>query len=165
MYLVRLLVGADAAEYRTLRLEALERRPDLFSASYAEDQGLPVTRHQGAIAENQIYGGFRNDALLGVFALGHPTFIKGRHKAVLHGFYIRDGHWGSDLPDLLMSAMLRGLNGEVEDVHARVSADDDDALLLFRRHGFSTVGTEPRALKLDNGRYVDHYLMHRVVYR
>lgn len=165
MYLVRLLVGADAAEYRALRLEALEHRPDLFSASYAEDQGLPVTRYQGAMAENRIYGGFRNDVLDGVLALSRPTFVKGRHKSVIHGLYIRDRHWRSDLPDLLINTMLRDLDGEVEDVHARVSADDDDALLLFRRHGFSTIGTEPHALKLDNGRYVDHYLMHRAVYR
>lgn len=165
MYQVRLLVGADAVEYRALRLEALEHRSDLFSASYAEDQGLPVTRHQGVMAENWMFGGFRNETLEGVLALGRPTFVKGRHKAVIHGLYIRGAHWPSDLPDLLMNTMLRSLDREVEDVHARVSADDDDALLLFRRHGFSTVGTEPHALKLDNGRYVDHYLMHRAVGR
>ncbi len=165
MYEVRQLAAADAADYRELRLEALERRPDLFTASYAEDQGLPVARHEGAIAHNMIYGGFSRGRLAGVLALGRPSFVKARHKAVIHGLYVRDEAWNTDLPDALMTVTLRGLGEEIECLHAHVSAEDNNALLLFRRHGFSTVGTEPRALKLDGRHYVDHYLMCRIFAR
>ena len=117
------------------------------------------------MAENHMIGGFDAGRLAGVVAVGQPTFVKGRHKAVVHGLYIRDGDWSTDLPDTLMNGMLHDLDPDIECLYARVSAEDNDALMLFRRHGFSTVGTEPRALKLEDGRYVDHYLMFRLLTR
>ena len=165
MFQVRQLMAADAADYRDLRLEALEQRPEIFASSVAEDQGLPVARHVAALNENTVFGGFQRGRLEGALALSRPTFVKARHKAAIRGFYVRDGARDAGLADQLVAAAIQDAGDDVECLQVRVPVSDNEALMVFRRAGFETVGTEPRALKLDNGRYVDHYVMWRILGR
>lgn len=163
MFHIRRLVAADAADYRDLRLEALERRPEAFSSSYVEDRGLPVARYAAALGEHMVFGGFRGDRLEGALALWRPSFVGSRHRAEIIGFYIRDGVPVSTLADRLVDAAVRGAGADVECLQARVTTDDNDMMLVFRRNEFETVGTEPRVFKLDDGRYLDQYVMWREV--
>ncbi|MFT5538823.1 MAG: RimJ/RimL family protein N-acetyltransferase [Alphaproteobacteria bacterium] len=165
MYEVRKLEAGDAVEYRDIRLEALEACPEAFGASYAEDQGLPVARYEGALAANQIYGGFKGGQLQGVIAVSRPNFIKTQHKAAISGIYVRNGARGTGLSDELLKFTFHHAGKKIECLHARTATANEAAVALFKRNAFDIYGTEARALRLEDGRYVDEYLMCRTMTR
>ncbi|HEX9808790.1 MAG TPA: GNAT family N-acetyltransferase, partial [Alphaproteobacteria bacterium] len=66
MFEVRQLDAADAADYRDIRLEALEACPESFGSSHAEDAGLPLVRFREIVSENVVFGGFQGPVLQGV---------------------------------------------------------------------------------------------------
>ena len=159
-YQIRQLQAADAAEYRELRLEALEKCPEAFSSSHAEDEGLPIGRYEAAIATNIILGGFRYAHLQGVLALARPNYIKMRHRMTISGIYVRDGERGHGLSDELIEAARKFAADGIESIHYRVPSNNECAVALCRRAGFEQIGVETHAIRLDDGRYVDHLLMH-----
>jgi ribosomal protein S18 acetylase RimI-like enzyme len=156
---IRQLQAADAADYRELRFEALESCPEAFSSSPAEDDGLPLARYEAALNTNLILGGFRNGRLEGVIAISRPNFVKMHHKAIITGIYVREGARGNGLSDELLKAAKKLADDGVEMIQFRVPESNAQALALCQRSGFSQMGTEPHALRLDDGRYVDQLLM------
>lgn len=156
---IRQLQATDAADYRELRLEALEKCPEAFVSSLAEDEGLPVGRYEAAINSNVILGGFRNSRLEGVIAISRPNYVKMRHRASIAGIYVREQARGSGLADELVKAAKKLAGEGIETINFRVSESNTQAVALCRRTGFEQTGTEHRAIRLDDGRYVDHLLM------
>lgn len=59
-----------------------------------------------------------------------------------------------------MEAVLEAAHGAVEQLTLAVVSGNAGAVALYRRLGFEIYGTEPRALKSDDG-YADEILMVR----
>lgn len=156
---IRQLQAADAADYRALRLEALESCPEAFASSMAEDNGLPVARYEAAINSNVVLGGFRNGRLEGVIAITRPNFVKTRHRAFISGVYVREAARGTGLSDELVKAAKKLGGDGIESIQVRVPSSNVQAIALCQRTGFETLGTEPRAIRLEDGRYVDQVVM------
>ena len=55
---VRLLGPADAAAYRALRLDALQRHPCAFRASFDEEAGQALAEFAARLEADAIFGGF-----------------------------------------------------------------------------------------------------------
>lgn len=163
---IRKLEAADASDYREIRLEALSRCPGAFLSSMAEDEGLPLARYEAALATHTVLGAFRNGTLQGVVALARSNFVRAQHKAQILGIYSRDDGDADEIYNGLVKTVIDGAGRDgLECLHARVPATDDALLVLYRRHDFESYGTESRALRLEDGRYVDHYLMCRMIAR
>jgi RimJ/RimL family protein N-acetyltransferase len=162
-YEIRQLQAADAAEYRDLRLEALEKCPEAFSSSHAEDEGLPVARYEAAIATNIILGGFRYAHLQGVIALARSNSVKMHHRMTISGIYVREAERGKGLSDELVQAARKFALDGIESIYYRVPSNNKNAVALCQRSGFEQIGIEPHAIRLDDGHYIDHLLMHCAV--
>lgn len=158
-FLIRQLQAADAADYRELRLEALEKCPEAFSSSMAEDEGLPIGRYEAAINSNVILGGFRNAHLEGVIAITRPNYVKMRHRASIAGIYVRENLRGTGLADDLIKAAKKFAGDGIEMINFRIPETSAQAVALCQRSGFEQVGTEYHAIRLEDGRYVDQILM------
>jgi len=67
------------------------------------------------------------------------------------------------LGDALMTRALTWAAGHprIEKVDLRVLSDNDGAIRLYRRHGFVEEGRLARAIRYEDGRYVDDVLMGR----
>lgn len=158
MTVVRRLLPDDAEEYRSLRLEALRLHPEAFGSSHAEESTRPLSSFADRIACGYIAGGFVDGRLDAMAGLLIPAQAKSQHKGLLWGVYVRENRRGSGVVDAVMTALLAHATEHVEQIHLSVAATNERAIGFYRRLGFESFGTEPRALKV-NGIYIDELLM------
>ena len=160
MATVRRLTSNDAAVYRAIRLEGLERHPEAFGASWETESAEPLSFFAGRLTEHPVFGAFEDDALLGIGGYFAPQQEKTRHRAMLFGMCVRDAARGKGLGRMLVEAVMAHAADHVESLHLTVIATNDTAQRLYERCGFTRYGVEPRSLKVD-GRYYDEALMYK----
>jgi ribosomal protein S18 acetylase RimI-like enzyme len=160
---VRLLGPPDADAYLALRREALAAEPLAFSAHPDEDRVQDpafLRARLSAPAENVLFGAFA-DGLVGAVGIYRDPGRKAAHKAHVWGMYVRPAARRRGAGDALLAAALayaRGLAG-VRQVHLGVSETAQDALRLYRRHGFEIWGTEPAALQHAGRFAAEHHMV------
>jgi ribosomal protein S18 acetylase RimI-like enzyme len=155
---VRVLGPADAAAFRGLRLEALERHPCAFAAAHDEELGQSAADVAERLAQQALFGGFVDGALVGVAGFATPSLVKKRHKGLLWGVYVRAAVRGEGLGRALVTQVIGHARERVAQLHAAVVTGNAIARGLYRDLGFVTYGLEPRALKVGDT-YFDQELM------
>lgn len=157
---VRRLGPDDARAYRDLRLEALADTPVAFGESIAEAKDRPVADWQALFAgERTFFGVFDQNRLVGCANYLPQRGEKTQHLGWLFGVYVSPKGRGKGASDLLIGAVLAHARGEgALQVHLGVWTENGPALRLYERFGFSTYGTQPRALLVD-GRFIDEHQM------
>ena len=162
---VRELRPPDAPALMALRRRALESEPFAFSASPEDDVGLDpafVERQLGSAgrAGGSITLGAFAPELVGILGLAPDRHVKARHKLGLWGLFVAHEHRQRGVADALLAAAVeraRRLEG-IEQIQLAVSTRSASAIRLYERHGFSTYGREPRALRVGEV-YTDTLLM------
>jgi len=155
---VRQLLAAEAAAYRDIRLEMLQVNPEAFGSTYEAESGRSVAQFADSLARSFVAGGFVDGQLAGVagfYALEGP---KVSHRGNIWGVYVRGALRGRGVGHAVLSEVLRHAGTRVTQVHLQVVTENAAARALYERLGFTTYGTEPRALKVGD-RYYDEHLM------
>jgi len=155
-YEIRPVRPHEAAEWRDMRLEALQAHPTAFMDSYEEAVARPLSDLEARFAApgpNVTLGVFAEGALMGTAGFFVDTQLKARHKGMMVGVYLRPALRGSGAADALIAALIAHARQHVEVLRAVVNPANVPARKLYFRHGFSTYGLEPRALRWDG---VDH---------
>jgi RimJ/RimL family protein N-acetyltransferase len=155
---IRRLETSDAAQYRDIRLEALQRNPEAFGSTFEYEDAQPLSWFEAALGRAAIFGGFLDGALAGVAGFALEEGAKRAHKALLWGMYVRATARNTGLGKRLVAAVLDHGRGRVEMVKLSVVSENEAARRLYRAMGFVEYGCEPRALK-QGGRYYDDVLM------
>ena len=154
----RQLAAADAAAFRSIRLEGLQTNPEAFGSTYEAESGRTVEDFAQTLARSHVVGAFVDDTLVGVegfFVLEGP---KVRHRGTIWGVYVRGTQRGRGVGRALIGLLLDHARTLVQQVHLSVVTDNAGAKALYERLGFAVYGTEPRALKVGD-RYHDEHLM------
>ena len=107
-----------------------------------------------------MFGTFDGERQTGLVAFRQSEGLKAAHRGDLVQMYVRPEARGTGCAMALVEQVLAHATPLVEQVHLTVSADNAPAIRLYEKAGFTTYGTEPRALKVD-GRYIDEHLMVR----
>ncbi len=157
---IRLLTPDEAALYRDIRLEGLQRDPDAFASTFERENAMPLSWFAERIAKGNVLGAFARGELLGVAGYWPQEGEKERHKATLWGMYVRSSARGAGLGERLIEAVVEHTAGRIEQLQLGVATGNSAALRLYIRTGFSEYGREMKALKHD-GRYIDEILMVR----
>ncbi|MGE0448478.1 MAG: GNAT family N-acetyltransferase [Dehalococcoidia bacterium] len=109
----------------------------------------------GAIA----MAGFVDDSIVAslTFLVGFKS--RTRHLGEL-GMSVRQAFWGLGVGTAMAGTFIEWAHQEpsVTKVNLRVRTDNQRALAIYRRYGFSVEGTLRRDICVD-GRYFDHYAM------
>ena len=155
---IRRLEPADAALYREMRLEALQKNPEAFGSTFEKENAQPLSWFETAIRRADIFGGFLDGQLMGIAGFAAQEGAKHAHKGRLWGMYVRSAARKSGLGKILVAAVLDHARGRVEMVQLTVVSENEAACRLYKAMGFIEYGFEKRALKQD-GRYYDEFLM------
>lgn len=163
---IRLLEGADAETYLTLRLRALRENPEAFGSTYEERAQRPLSdtadQLRPAIEPPQRFtlGAYVEDVLAGCVTFRRMAGVKEQHKGVITAMFVAPEQRGRRLGRALMEAAIvraRALPG-LEQILLSVVTTNDAARTLYLSLGFAPYGLERHALK-QNGRYYDEHLM------
>lgn len=155
---VRRLETPDAALYRDIRLEALQRNPEAFGSTFERENAQSLSWSETVVGRADIFGAFLDGTLAGIAGFGVQESPKHAHKALLWTMYVRTAARNSGLGRSLVGAILDHARGRVEMVQLTVVSENEAAHRLYRTMGFVEYGHEKRALKHD-GRYYDEILM------
>ena len=155
---IRRLEASDAALYRDIRLEALQRNPEAFASTFEREHAQPLSWFEAVVGRADIFGAFLDGVLVGVAGFAAPEGSKQAHKGLLWGMYVRTAARNLALGKRLVAAVLDHAHGRVEMVQLTVVNDNKAACRLYSVMGFVEYGYEKRALKQD-GRYYDEVLM------
>lgn len=160
-FTLRRLTPEDAALYQPVRLEGLRDHPDAFGAAYEAERAMSSDAVGGRLARPATWGAFAGADLVGITTFFIVEGAKTRHKGMIVGVYVRPAARGTGVSRALMQTALDHARGRVELVQIGVAQDNVPARRLYERLGFVAYGTEPRAYKLADGRYIDDLLMWR----
>lgn len=155
---VRQLLAADAAAFREIRLDMLQVNPEAFGSTYEAESGRSVEQFADSLARSFVAGGFIDHQLVGVAAFYSLQGPKVSHRGNIWGVYVRGAFRGRGVGHAVVSEVLRHASTLVKQVHLQVVTENTAAYALYQRLGFTTYGTEPRALKVGD-RYYDEHLM------
>jgi RimJ/RimL family protein N-acetyltransferase len=157
-FTIRPLRPDEAALYRDVRLEGLRLHPDCFGAAFEQEAAEPLAFFTARLESNTIFGGFRDQELLGIAGFMREAGLKRAHKAHLYGMYVRAAARGTGLARGLVAALLDHAREHVELVQLSVVAGNGAARRLYESFGFRPFGIEERALFVD-GRCLDEIHM------
>lgn len=155
--MIRRLGATDAAAFRAIRLEGLERHPENFGASAEIEGAQPLAWFAERLAGSHVFAA-GGDLLDGVIGLRPQEAPKLRHKALIWGFYVRPAARGQGLGTALLAHAVAAAGGLVEELRLSAAAENTAAIRLYEAAGFTAYGREPRALRV-RGRDVDELLM------
>ncbi len=162
--MIRVITEADSEVFRALRLRALAEEPESFGAdaeAFAATALPDVAARLHATNDTFVLGAFM-PTLVGMVGFVREQGGKKTHKAFIWGMYVAPEARGQGIGRSLMAeALTRAvLLPGLEQVHIGVVTTNTAAVALYRSLGFTTYGTESRALKIGD-RYVDEELMVR----
>lgn len=157
---IRQLTPADAADYRAIRLAALQAEPEAFGSTYAAEAGLALQDFADRLATSVVLGAYDGTCIVGMAGFKAQTGARFAHKGFVWGFYVAPQTRGCGVGAALMHGIVAAATGRVEQLTLSVVRTNTAALALYERCGFTTYGVEPRALKSAQG-YADEVLMVR----
>jgi RimJ/RimL family protein N-acetyltransferase len=155
---IRRLEISDAALFRDIRLEALQKNPEAFGSTYERENAQPLSWFEATLGATDIFGAFVDGTLAGMAGYSARENSKQAHKGLLWTMYVRPAARNMGLGKILVAAVLEHARGRVEMVQLTVVSENESAHRLYRAMGFVEYGYEKRALKHD-GRYYDEILM------
>ncbi len=155
---IRRLIEADAADYRAIRLEALQRAPQAFGSTHAAEASRPVAAFAERLAGSVVLGAYAAPGIVGMAGLARSSGPKESHKGFLWGMYVCAEMRGQGIGALLVEAVIAAAAAPLEQITLSVVRENASARALYERFGFTAYGVEPRALKTPDG-YLDEVLM------
>lgn len=156
-------IGEDAwAEWREVRLEALQRNPEAFGSTFESEKDRSEADWRRGLGQVTALAHRSEGAIAGIAVLACNTAPKMRHRGSLVSMYVREAARGAGVGNGLVAAVLREAEGRVLQVHCAVVVGNDRAQRLYERHGFRIYGCEPRALAVGS-KFYDEHLMVRFI--
>jgi ribosomal protein S18 acetylase RimI-like enzyme len=158
--IVRKLTPDDVDVFRAVRLEGLRNHPENFGSDADAEEAYPIERWRKWLERGGAFGAFVDGELAGVISFGRSAEKKHAHQGSIGAFYVRPAHRGKGIADALMTAALEEAARLVEHVSLTVTASNETAIRLYKRHGFEIVGHLPASIRVDGVDY-DELSMHR----
>ncbi len=156
---IRLLGPDDCLAWRNLRLEALQNYPEGFGSSYEEEVEYSEEYLKSYLKRSTIFGAFSGSDLIGCVGYFTLEQTKMRHRGVLYTMYVRSEHRGHGVANRLVEGVIAHAKSQVIQLHLTCVTNNSKAIRLYKKHGFSIYGTEPRALKVGDVFYDEHLMV------
>lgn len=148
----------SAAEFRAIRLEALENFPVNFASAYEVECEWPLSAFEERLKQYLHVGAYADGKLVGVATLIPQVPARMKHKADITSVYVKPDYQGRGIAKDMFAWLEDEAEKNFDQVHLSVLAANADACRLYEWLGYETYGVEPRATKY-NGEYFDDVFM------
>ncbi|AOJ77454.1 GNAT family N-acetyltransferase [Burkholderia ubonensis] len=164
MITIRLLDAADAAQFKSVRLRAIDTSPTSFLPTHAEEVVVPLEAFAARIApthERAVFGAFEDDTLVGITGVRRDARTKVAHKATIWGVFVDPAYRGREIAQsLLERATAHAAQAwQCRQLLLCVNEINGTAERLYASQGFVRFGTEPRSLFVDGRFYDEHHMV------
>ena len=150
----------DWSHFKSLRLESLEDSPENFSSSYMEEQKYTDEQFKDTLKNNNIFGAWSEDSLIGLVGFYKSKQLKVSHKGIIWGVYVKDTYRTHGVASKLIEMLItEAKKNKIELLQLSVNTNNIKALNFYKKYGFNIYGTEIKATKIDE-KYYDEYLMY-----
>ena len=160
---VKILNVDESNEFRTVRLSALKKSPEMFGSTYIAEVDKPLGFFENCLLSSTVFGAYHENRIIGLATLTQENGIKFSHKASLSSVFIEPEFQQKGVASNLLSAVIEHSKKYVEQILLTVADDNKPATHLYKKFGFETYGIEIKAMK-DNGQYIDEILMKRFIF-
>lgn len=138
---------ADAGSYRSVRLEGLRCNPEAFGSTFEAEDARPLTFFSERLGSSVAFGAFHDSELVGIAGLVISEGAKESHKGRLVGMYVRLEARRAGVGRRLVETVVEFARHRVELIQLSVVRDNEQALRLYKRLGFSNM--ESRKMPLN----------------
>jgi ribosomal protein S18 acetylase RimI-like enzyme len=143
---LRRLDPEDAALWRDIRLEALEREPEQFSSRFADHVDRPLADFAARLAGASVWAAFDGVRPVAVAAL--TTDADGAARGWVESVYVRPEARGRGVAQAVLAALERVARDQrLEALWLEVRASNAAARGLYARLGFREVEGGPKSCK------------------
>lgn len=139
---IRRLTAGDVEAFRSLRLEALQREPFAFRATFADEARRPSAYFAERLTNGAVIGAFVDGALVGMAGIAPLPTADSPDCGVLWGVYVRQEMRGRGLAQAIIDAAMRAARGLYAEIRLRVKAGNTPARALYARLGFARISSE-----------------------
>ncbi|GGI15521.1 GNAT family N-acetyltransferase [Gottfriedia solisilvae] len=162
---IRLLTKEDAEIYLNIRLEGLEKNPEVFSTTMDDilEQDDPI-EYKAEILDKDInytFGAFTNNGeLIGIATLKTFEKTKSEHKGKIESVYVstRARRLGAG-HRLIEEVIHLAKSLELEQIMLNVVEGNTSAKKLYKTFGFETFAVTPDSLKLNDEYWDQEHMM------
>jgi ribosomal protein S18 acetylase RimI-like enzyme len=160
---IRKLVPDDAADFLRVRVRGLREEPESFMSAPDSIENTPLEEIRQRMAANEkesitLIGAFDGGELMGLAGIRqHLNSPKVRHKSTIFGVYVVPEVRGQGVARAMMLYLIEVARAhpEIEQIIIEYTSNNVGARTLYEKLGFEWYGTQPRALKFPDGRYLD----------
>lgn len=159
----RKLRNDDYEVYRLLRLDCLRNFPDNFGSSHDEEIETLSRKFQVFTARPAsafLFGAFDEQKLIGMVGFKRFDRRKTRHRGEIVHMYVDLNYSGRGVGARLLQKAIEAAFEieEVEQLELGVVANNSQAVKLYEKFGFKTLGVQPNYFK-DGEQYWHQQLM------
>ena len=147
-------------ELKEIRLEALQKSPDSFLASFEEESQSPDNIWIEKLENSTHFGYFFNEKIIAFCQLTFEKAKKISHIATLSSMFVRDERRGEGVGlELVNYVKNYAKNNGVKHLYLGCNSQNFGAIKLYKKCGFKVYGTRPDYTKIDNKFYDDLIMM------
>jgi RimJ/RimL family protein N-acetyltransferase len=166
---IRIATAQDADQLYNLRLEALRMHPDAFAADVditaanGVEAWVTLIENYARDQSGAVIMASTKDNLIGMTGILCGHWPKTRHNATLWGMYVKPAWRRLHICEAMIKCCLKwAMENQIMVVKLGVNTSNTNAIRCYTHCGFSTYGTEPRAV-YERGVYHDEYLMAKIL--
>jgi RimJ/RimL family protein N-acetyltransferase len=162
---VRELEAHDLDAYKALRDHALVHHEEAFTSDAATEAKRNAQSYAARLGSDEAggftLGAFRGDALVGAVTLERDPRIKVRHVGHVIGTMVHASEIGRGVGRALMDALIERASAdeELQSLTLTVTAGNAAAERLYARVGFTTFGTQPRAIRIGDRYFTKQHMV------
>lgn len=162
----RTLTVEDYPVYDALRGMALEVVPEAFGSTNQEESPHRKNRFESNVTHKYsfIMGAFDGEELVGMVGFLKLEKIKIQHKGIIWGMFVKPNMQGHGIGSELMTKLLEKAAqiDHLQQINLDVNAENQAAIHLYEKMGFTSFGMEKNALFVNNKMY-DTILMSKSI--
>lgn len=157
---LRRLTSDDVISYNQLRLTALKNHPENFACDFESEERATLSEKKERLTDGIYIGMFEGDTLIGSVSLHVEKHQKLRHKGHVCEMFVDERKRSRGIGRNLLTELIRVAKQQgLTTLMLAVWQQNEPAIRLYTSLGFTILASEPRALIMPDGTFVDEYLM------